>query len=540
MKTDQKISDDETDYGIKASIVQVVLCVIANTAVLSSGMTLGFTAVALPYMLKPNDEFHITVDQASWVASIAAISTPLGCLVSGPLIDRLGRKKGLFLLNFPAFIGWLCVAINPSMTQLYIGRLLTGFACGLSSSPATVFSAESSIPSLRGYLVSGTSIAISMGVAIVYIMGLIFKENWKLTAGLCSIFPVCSAILIGFLMPESPVWLMVNGKPDAACKSLKLLRGTNDISDIEHELDELSERVNMNKKGKTNLMSTIKAMGKPESYKPLIIMNLFFFFQQLTGVFVVIFYAVDVVREAGVTMDPFIVAVLIGITRLGVTIFSAWMSRAYGRRPTAIISGVGMTVSLVTLATFLYVTQSTHLSDTLFEGESETNTTNLSEFFNSTLETFKPGNSSELENAEIPSPSLLPVISILLYILASTVGFLTLPWAMIGEVYPARIRGVASGLTTCITYLVSFVAVKLYPTMLTVLGKHGVFFFYGSMAFLGTIFVIFYLPETQGKTLAEIEKYFAGTKKKKSTADEEEALHRTQLLTIRPANKENL
>lgn len=95
----------------------------------------------------------------------------------GPLIDYLGRKTGILFVNVPAIIGWLCITIQPSLMQLYIGRLLTGLACGLSSVPSTVYMAESSTAAQRGYLMTGTSIAISLGVAIVYILGLIFQVN---------------------------------------------------------------------------------------------------------------------------------------------------------------------------------------------------------------------------------------------------------------------------------------------------------------------------------------------------------------------------
>uniref|UniRef100_A0A023F846 Putative transporter major facilitator superfamily n=2 Tax=Triatoma infestans TaxID=30076 RepID=A0A023F846_TRIIF len=511
----------EVDYGYKSALIQVAMCIVCNTALLPSGMTLGFTAVALPYMLKPNDWFHINSDQASWIASIAAIITPLGCLTSGPIIDRFGRRTGLLILNLPAFIGWICIAIKPSLTLIYIGRLLTGFACGISSTPATVFVAESSTPSLRGYLVTGTSIAISLGVAIVYIMGLFLRENWQLVAGLCSVFPIISMLSIISFMPESPAWLIRRGKYKKACESLQFLRGRVAAETVQKEMDELIEKLKSSSNKASSFTSAIKAFSRPESYKPFILMNIFFLFQQLTGVFVVIFYAVDVVQEAGVKSDPFVIAVLIGLTRLIFTISAAWMSKRLGRRITAIVSGVGMTISLLVLSTHLFM-EHTAVYDNTFEHPLENlNSTNT----NLT-------NTATIVNEDAESPSLIPIITILIYILASTVGFLTLPWAMIGEVYPAQVRGIASGATTCITYIVSFIVVKLYPKMLKTLNKHGVFYFYGAMALLGTIFVFFFLPETQGKTLAEIEQQFAKRKKRRMNTEEEENLHNSTKMVV--------
>jgi len=513
-------------YSTKAVVIQFVMSLVANTALLSSGMTLGFSAIALPFMLEEeNSILFVTESQASWIASLATIATAVGCLISGPIIDKYGRKKGLLSLNIPAFIGWLFVCISPSFVTLCIGRVLTGIAWGLSSIPATVYITESSTASLRGLLVVGTSTSISLGVLVVYILGLFIKENWPLVAGICSVIPVISGILIGTILPESPAWLISKGKLEDATSSLKFLRGTDAVADIQVELDDMVSKAKSSQSKSQSLFSNIKAMGRPEGYKPLIILNLFFFFQQMTGIFVVIFYAVDVVREAGVKTDPFVVTVMIGLIRLVFTVVSAWMSRRFGRRPTAIISGVGMTVSLITLASFLY-SRATPTYDHLFEHPLENNFTSI-----------------ENENTTLPfenktEPSLVPLISILIYILSSTLGFLTLPWAMNGEIFPSKIRGVAAGLTTCITFLVSFVAVKIYPSMLESLNKHGVFFFYGAMALLGTIFVAIWLPETQGKTLGEIEDLFRGKRKRNKEAEgDEEGLHSTKMITIVSSNK---
>lgn len=140
---------------------------------------------------------------------------------------------------------------------------------------------------------------------------------------------------------------------------------------------------------------------------------------------------VAVVHEAGVTTDPFVVAVLIGFTRLIFTTVAAWMSRRFGRRPTALISGVGMTLSLIALATHLYIQQAQEdrLTDAMKVAVNESTNVSIT--------------SEDNEVTNDKPLNLLPVISILVYISASTIGFLTLPWAMIGEVFPAQIRGVS-------------------------------------------------------------------------------------------------
>lgn len=97
----------------------------------------------------------------------------------------------------------------------------------------------------------------------------------------------------------------------------------------------------------------------------------------------------------------------------------------------------------------------------------------------------------------------------MMYFFTSTLGFLTMPFAMAAEVFPSKIRGMATGLLTCLAYSFNFVIVKMYPAMIRELGNYKLFFFYGMMGLLGTIFIVVFLPETKGKSLQEIEEYFS-------------------------------
>lgn len=463
----------------------------ANFACLAPAMSLGFSAVALPVMKKGIGNPPITEEQESWIASLAAIATPFGCLASGPLLDRFGRKATLLLINAPGLLGWLLVATAPDgpnfLPQLYAGRVFTGISTGMASIPATVYAAEIGDSSLRGMLVTWTSAAIALGVLIVYVLGYFLPDKWRVTAAVCALFPVAAAAL-ATLLPESPSWLSSRGRYDEAEAALRRLRCVAADAPlpapVQTQLDDFVSAGSQSRARSADrgwLRRVRAAFLQRRTLRPLLIMNAFFFFQQFSGIFVVIFYAVDVVHEADVTVDDYLAAVLIGLTRLLATLSMSYVSNRFGRRPPAIVSGAGMTLCMGVLATYLTLTTSENFGAYVSEN-------------------FR----------------WIPIVSLLLYILASTIGFLTLPWAMIGELFPADVRGLASGLTTCIAYIFSFVALKVYPDMLHAFTKQGVFFFYGAVSLLGTIYVILFLPETKNKTLAEIEEYFT---KRKGTSN---------------------
>lgn len=448
----------------RSVLTQVCVAVLANLASISPGMNLGYSGIALPAMQSGNHSATVTQDEASWIASLASIGTPIGCLLSGPLLDRWGRRAALLSLNLPGLAGWILLATTQVdsgsgsgfLWQVYAGRLLTGVSTGMASVPATVYVAEAADQYLRGMLVTWTSIFVSLGILLVYLFGSVLPEDWRGVAGVCAAFPVISAVAIWFL-PESPVWLASRGRAVEAENSLKRLRGV--------ELPRQEVEALLDRGGPSARAVHLSTVLRPEVWKPLLILNTFFLFQQISGVFVVIFYAVDIADDAGVHTDGYLVSVLIGATRLLVTVAISYASKRFGRRPLTVVSGVGMTVCMGTLAGCVYL--------------------------------------------ESPALNWLPALTLVLYIFMSTVGFLTLPWAMIGELFPTNVRGLAGGITTCCAYLFSFAVLKTYPEMKDTLGRQGVFLFYGVTALVGTVFLWLCLPETQGKTLEEVEKMFS-------------------------------
>lgn len=260
---------------------------------------------------------------------------------------------------------------------------------------------------------------------------------------------------------------MSKGRIAEAERSLKLFRGLvpagNHITpECKAELDLLIEKHRVSSSRGTE--SLLQKFAMPEFFKPLGIMVGFFAFQQFSGLFVLIVYAVKFSLEAGVVIDPFLCAVYIGIVRIVGTLLVGVLMDRFGRRLPAMFSGVMMAVCMFGIGWYI-----------------------------------ASGSSAA---------SWLPVLLILTYIFASSLGLLTLPFTMMAEVFPQRFRGLASGITIGALYSMSFVVTKLYPTMVNEMGTVNVFVFYGVVSISSVVFVFFVLPETKGKTLEQIEDIF--------------------------------
>lgn len=209
-----------------------------------------------------------------------------------------------------------------------------------------------------------------------------------------------------------------------------------------------------------------KEFTKPELYKPFLIMVAFFALQQFSGIFTIFIYAAQFSLEAGVTIDAFLSAVIIGVIRCVTTVLVAFASDKFGRKPITIFSGIGMFISMTGLAICAaYSTKGT-------------------------------------------SYEWLPAALLFVFIFTGTFGILTLPFAMIAEMYPQKTRGFASGITMSLAFLMSFANIKTFSTVFEYFGNVAVFSFYAFLSLLGIAFGIFILPETKGKTLQQIEEIF--------------------------------
>lgn len=205
---------------------------------------------------------------------------------------------------------------------------------------------------------------------------------------------------------------------------------------------------------------------KPELYRPTLIVIGFFAFQQLSGIFVIVVYAAKFATEIGITMDPFLCVVYIGIVRVVAGVIIGCLLDHLGRKPPTIYSSILMAICMFGLAIYSKYP--------LFGGQY----------------------------------GWIPTALILIYVFTSTFGLLTIPFVMNAEIYPQKYRGFCSGLAIAVCYTICFVCLKMYPWMIDNLGAFNICLMYGSCALISVFYVQFIVPETKGKSLAEIENMF--------------------------------
>uniref|UniRef100_A0A182MLS9 Major facilitator superfamily (MFS) profile domain-containing protein n=1 Tax=Anopheles culicifacies TaxID=139723 RepID=A0A182MLS9_9DIPT len=444
----------------------------------AAGMTNGFSAILLPQLQQPDSKLSITEDQASWIASMAPLPMALGCILGGYLMERCGRKTAHLLLNVSFAIGWCVLSTAGSYPQILAGRFITGLSCGLVGPPASVYIAETSDPKYRGILLAGVTFAVSGGILLAHLFGTFFQ--WQTAALLCSLFMIVAYVLM-VVSPESPAWLLARGSRSEAETSFRWLRGYDPAS--RQEFDAMVARSEQREKDtQTQTEQKRSPYRRREFLMPLATLLVFFGTMQFSGVNIVAFYSIALMKTTigSDSLNEYLAMLIVDLVRVVTSLVACILLRSVGRRPLAMASGVGTTVSLIGLSIFLY--------------------------FQTSIPLYR-------------NYSWLSLVFLISYIVFVGIGLFPLPWCMTGEIFPVATRGLGSGLTSSFNFVCFFAVIKTGPTLFATVGINGTFLVYGVISLLGTLLLYVILPETKNRTLQEIEEQFRRGRSKAKDAE---------------------
>ncbi|XP_066596393.1 facilitated trehalose transporter Tret1-2 homolog isoform X2 [Prorops nasuta] len=460
---------------LKTALPEIIACIIAASFHIAVGISMAYSAILVPHLEAEDAEVHATRTETSWITSVIVVCAPVGALVSGFLMETLGRLKTLQIGAIPYVAGWILIALSQNVPMLLIGRIFTGLATVLAISPAIVYITEVARPELRGSMISFGPTLASFGMVLSYVKGAYI--HWRIVAWLSIIYALVPGILIQLCIPESPVWLVSKGRIDEARKSLEWLYKSEmthgKVSAAEAQFTQIMKenaiKLSELRKSKHGNWSTkMRSFLKPTGWKPMAILFLFFSFQQFSGIYITLFYAVTWFQEVGAGVDEYVASIFVGVTRFLCSMVNTWLLRRYKRRALCIISSLGMTACMVVSGYFTLM----------------------------------------IKNGD-RSGYWVPVLCLLLYVCTSMIGMLTIPWTMTAELFPTEIRGVAHSISYSMANLLMFAALQSYRSLQSFLGgSYAVQWFFAGVSLSATVFVWLLLPETHGKKLSEIEEYF--------------------------------
>ncbi|GLH16205.1 Facilitated trehalose transporter Tret1-2 homolog [Gryllus bimaculatus] len=394
------------------------------------------------------------------------------------------NQRNNWLTALPFLVGWALVALARSHAVMLAGRAVAGLAVGLSAAPAQVLISEVAEPRNRGALAGTPMVSYSLGILCVYALGSALP--WRVVAWLGTALPLLALAALS-LVPESPTWLVRRGRLPQASRALRWLRGGTVAAPLaQREFEQLVARLRSEEtQGEAEAEAEaataprppegcLRAFSRPDVYKPFFIVVTLNIMQIFSGTYLVIFYAVDLLEKANAGMDEALAAVLTAAVRVVFTAVACGLLSWTGRRALALSSGLASGLAAVAMGSALYVRD----------------------------------NDAQGQGSD-PYAAIV-VGCLLVYMAANTCGFFVLPLITIGELLPAKVRGLAGGYIFASFNLALFAATKVFPSVTSEIGAHGVFWVFGIASLTGTVFIYLALPETKGQSLAQIEDYFRG------------------------------
>ena len=426
---------------------------------------IGFSGAGLVAYSTPNAtsiEKPLDENQISWFVSVIMITNFGFCMLSGFINDLLGRKKSLALSQLFYCSGWICMYFSTNFIGLIIGRCLSGAGMGLGFPSTTMYLSEISLIKHRGILSLVNSVTYNFFAMVCLALAANLPFDWLL---IISALPSCLFLILSFTIPESPIWYASKSRMEDAKTSLERLRGSKYNSKA--ELDEME--VILASKG--HWKEDIMELKQRKIFCPILLLMALIFFQSFSGAVIITDYAIEVFRRAKLKYDHYFLSILCTSFTTAGYVTSTFLTTKVSRKLQFCFGGSSMALNLL-------------LSGLILK---------LMESGNSFIESF----------GDILLPTCM-IIACFSYGL----GVGPIPFALLGEIVPQRIKAVASALVLTTRHLSFFVLMKFFPIFATTFGLHSAFWFHTGILTVAVTFAYFAIPETRGKTLTELSNLF--------------------------------
>ncbi|TRY95842.1 hypothetical protein DNTS_021379 [Danionella cerebrum] len=442
---------------------------------LSFGFVLGYSSPAIPELCRIQDPgLQLSQEEASWFGAVVTIGAALGGLLGGWVVDKTGRKLSIMFCAIPFIFGFTVIIAAQNHWMLYVGRVLTGLASGVTS--LALYISEMAHERVRGTLGSCVQLMVVTGIMGAYITGLFL--DWRWLAITSSIPPTLMLVSMCF-MPETPRFLLSQGKRREAEEALRFLRGPD--APVEWECAGIEETYKNEEQS-----FRLADLRDPGVYKPLAIGVMMMLFQQFTGINAIMFYAETIFEQAHFKSSD-VATVIVAATQVIFTAVAALIMDKAGRKLLLIFSGVTMCVSEAVFGVYFKLTVMKHTNSSLTTAQ-------------------------DLLTNQLPGDlAWLAVGSMGVFIAGFAIGWGPTPWLVMSEIFPTRVRGLGSALCVLTNWTCAFIVTKTFQNLMDAITSAGTFWMFSGLCALNVLFTVLFVPETKGKSLEEIQARFKGT-----------------------------
>ena len=423
-----------------------------------AGFLFGFDTVVISGANLPIKElWHTTpLFHGVFIMSMALWGTVLGAILGGYPCDKWGRKKTLLWIGILFLGSALGSALAPNPYVFSFFRFIGGIGVGASSVAAPIYISEISSPENRGKLGTLFQFNIVFGILIAFFSNYFFEgfsgeNDWRWMIGIVALPALIYSVIV-IRIPESPRWLILTKKDDRA--GLAVLEMIYAPAQAKESFNEIKKDV---------ITSTKVDTFFSKKYKfPILLAFLLAFFNQLSGINFILYYAPEILEMAGLgAKESLFNSILIGVTNLVFTLIGMRLIDVLGRKQLMLIGSLGYILSLTMVAFAFY---------------------------------------SQLG-------SVVLLLSIMLFIASHAIGQGAVIWVFISEIFPNTVRANGQAFGTGIHWIFAALITLVGPIVIDIYKENPwpIFAFFAFMMLLQLVFVLFMMPETKGLSLEEIE-----------------------------------
>ena len=443
------------------------------------GFLFGYdTAVISGTIAQVTQLFQLDALQQGWYVGCALVGSIVGVLFAGILSDKLGRKLTMVISAVLFSTSALGCALSADFAQLVVYRIIGGVGIGVVSIVSPLYISELAVAQYRGRLVSLYQLAVTVGFLGAYLVNyqllawaesgtqlsvdwlnkIFITEVWRGMLGMETL-PAILFFIIIFFIPESPRWLIVRGKE---------LKAVNILEKIYNSITEAKSQLNETKSVLTSeTKSEWSVLMKPGIFKAVIIGVCIAILGQFMGVNAVLYYGPSIFENAGLSGgDSLFYQVLVGLVNTLTTVLALVIIDKVGRKKLVYYGVSGMVVSLILIGLYFLFGDSLGVS------------------------------------------SLFLLVFFLFYVFCCAVSICAVVFVLLSEMYPTKVRGLAMSIAGFALWIGTYLIGQLTPWMLQNLTPAGTFFLFAVMCVPYILIVWKLVPETTGKSLEEIERYW--------------------------------
>ena len=443
------------------------------------GFLFGYdTAVISGTIAQVTQLFQLDALQQGWYVGCALVGSIVGVLFAGILSDKLGRKLTMVISAVLFSTSALGCALSADFAQLVVYRIIGGVGIGVVSIVSPLYISELAVAQYRGRLVSLYQLAVTVGFLGAYLVNyqllawaesgtqlsadwlnkIFITEVWRGMLGMETL-PAILFFIIIFFIPESPRWLIVRGKELKAVNILEKIY--NSITEAKSQLNETKSVLTSETKSEWSLLM------KPGIFKAVIIGVCIAILGQFMGVNAVLYYGPSIFENAGLSGgDSLFYQVLVGLVNTLTTVLALVIIDKVGRKKLVYYGVSGMVVSLILIGLYFLFGDSLGVS------------------------------------------CLFLLIFFLFYVFCCAVSICAVVFVLLSEMYPTKVRGLAMSIAGFALWIGTYLIGQLTPWMLQNLTPAGTFFLFAVMCVPYMLIVWKLVPETTGKSLEEIERYW--------------------------------